>query len=512
MPALPNGAQKGERRLRLILVLLLIGLAAFTLVVFLTPILAVSIISLPLDLIINTGAMLVAGAVAGLAWMRYRETREARSLLQSAAFLTLASVNALVLATAAAGTADRWGFSLDDPGSLPVLVFMAPRFVAAGLLLAAGWLALRGNDRSTTSGLVALVPAAIVIALLSVFARTDLANVRLMSPQAIQHLRTNPGDPLPLSSVSPGLLVTQLVIGALFLVAAWLAYRTRIRDGRPSDGYLAAGLVVAAFSQIHFAANPGSYVALVTTGDVLRVAFYGILLAGIFVQSRTDTRQLRAANVQLEILRDAEVHRATLEERARLAREVHDGLAQDLWFARLKQGRLLQLVQTDQERGIAQEVVEAIDSGLADARQAVMAMRAGSTDAPLFDLLRGYLDDFGDRYALRATLETDGEQPELSARAQAEILRIVQEALNNTRKHADATAVTVRASTDDGMFRIVVADNGRGFAAGEEHWGFGLMGMRERAELIGARVDVQSAVQDGTRVVLTLRASGRATA
>jgi signal transduction histidine kinase len=322
-----------------------------------------------------------------------------------------------------------------------------------------------------------------------------------LSADALERLRTAPNQPLDLATITPGLLAIQLGIGLMFLVAAWCAMRTTVRDDRPADAYLAIGLVLAAFSQVHFALNPGSYSGLVTTGDLLRVLFYAALLAGVVVQSRTDVRRLQDANVELERLRDAEVDRALLEERARLAREVHDGLAQDLWYARLTQGRLAQMLEGE-ERALAQDVMDAIDTGIAESRQTVMAMRAGSTDAPLLDVVERYVEDFGDRFALDARFEADGSAPMLSPRTQAEVLRIVQEALNNVRKHADATVVRVSADVQEGELAIHVVDNGRGFEPGAVNGGYGLAGMHERAALVGARLDVASAPSDGTTVTV----------
>ena len=87
---------------------------------------------------------------------------------------------------------------------------------------------------------------------------------------------------------------------------------------------------------------------------------------------------------------------------------------------------------------------------------------------------------------------------------QAELLRIVQEALNNVRKEADATVVRVRASSDDGSFQLVIADNGRGFATDDAATGFGLMSMRQGAELIGAALEIGSAPEDGMRVLVSV--------
>jgi signal transduction histidine kinase len=504
----PNGAETGERRLQIVLGLLVIGLTAFTLVAFLTPYVRVAIVNERLDLILNTGATLAAGAIAALAWARYRVTAESREFYRAAAFLTLGAVNLGVMAVLASDRGPELGFSLEDPGPLPILSFVLARFVAAALLLIGGLAAVRHTAmRRRIAVLLVMAPALLTLTLLAILRRSELSSP--LSAEALRQLQQVPGEPLRLSGLSMGLLGVQLVIGAMFLGAAWLSYRSTVQQRRPADVYLAIGFILAAFSQVHYAANPGSYAALVTTGDLLRVTFYAVLLLGVIVQSRNDARDIQEANAELRLLRDAEVNRALLEERGRLAREMHDGLAQDLWYARLKQGRLAQLVEGGEQKALAQDVMDAIDSGISDARQTVMAMRAGSTDAPLLEIVERYAEDFGDRFALDVRYESSGEAPELPARVQAEVLRIVQEALNNVRKHADATVVRVNAAAQNGSLRIDVSDNGRGFAPEQPTGGFGLHSMRERAELIGAALQIESATRDGTRVRLDLPLRGK---
>ena len=294
------------------------------------------------------------------------------------------------------------------------------------------------------------------------------------------------------------------MLAVAFLVAALLGYRLWRAEGRVSDAWLVAGLAFAAFSQLHAGIHPGAYTSLVTTADFLRIGFYVALLLGMAAERRADVRALRTANVELLRLREVDATRAALEERGRLAREIHDGLSQDLWYAKLKQSRLAQLSSlTDEQAQLAREVTDAIDAALAEARQAVMAMRAASDDATLTDVLQRYVDDFGDRFGIRTALERDGEVSALTPRGQAEVLRIVQEALNNVRKHADATVVRVRISGGPDEVRVVVADNGRGFDPAEPDLpGFGMESMRQRAELIGASLAVDAAPADGTRLTL----------
>jgi two-component system nitrate/nitrite sensor histidine kinase NarX len=162
------------------------------------------------------------------------------------------------------------------------------------------------------------------------------------------------------------------------------------------------------------------------------------------------------------------VRRAALEERTRLSRELHDGLAQDLWLAKLKIGRLSAMPATSsrEAKAVCDELTGAIDAGLADARQAVMALRLGSEPAvSLRELMAHYVDDFGDRFGLRAEFDCEGELPRLTPRAEAELLRIAQEALNNVVRHADATVVRVRAGVVDSNLELAGRRQWRGVRA-----------------------------------------------
>lgn len=130
-------------------------------------------------------------------------------------------------------------------------------------------------------------------------------------------------------------------------------------------------------------------------------------------------------------------------------------------------------------------------------------MRQGAQSGPLLDILTRHVDDFADRFALRTELTSNGSLPEIGPRAQAEVLRIVQEALTNVRKHADATVVRVDVSTDDHL-RFTVTDNGRGFRSEAVTTGFGMESMRQRAAVIGAELTVSSEPQNGTRIELSM--------
>ena len=159
-----------------------------------------------------------------------------------------------------------------------------------------------------------------------------------------------------------------------------------------------------AFAELQSAFYPSVYTGLVTTSDMMRLVAYGVLLLGIGAEQRADLRALRQAYTALDRLRVTEAERAALEERSRLAREIHDGLAQHLWFAKLKFERLASSV-SEEERPLAGEVGQALDAAIVEARQALITMRTSlDADLPLAEMLTRTVDDFGLRSGLRRHL------------------------------------------------------------------------------------------------------------
>ncbi|MGH2357981.1 MAG: sensor histidine kinase, partial [Candidatus Limnocylindria bacterium] len=492
MPTQPRARLIGPVEVSLLALLVL--LVAFSVLVALDPRVASAAVDEELEIVLMTISGIGSGALALLLWGRYREGEGLEALLRASAFTTLGLIYVPILCAQLLGASVLLGMSLAAPGQLPVIVGLMARGVAATLLVAAGMAGLRAASTPMRRGLViALGPAIAVLALAGIGAFVQDSLPMLVTDSGLAQLRARPDQPLLAAAVVPVLILLQAFIGALYLAASGLSYRLYRRDGRDSEGLLAFALVLAAFSQVHYAINPGGYTGLVTSGDILRVAFYAALLAGVVVETRGDVRALRMANADLRRLREAELASAALEERARLAREIHDGLAQDLWYAKLKQGRLVQASPDASEaRHLAGEVATAIDAALAEARQAVMALRPQLAEGgSLAEVITRYVEDFGDRFGLRTELHVDDEAPMLTPRAQAEVLRILQEALNNVRKHADATTVRVRVVREPELVRVEIADNGRGFdPASVEAQRFGLASMRERAELIGGRLEL----------------------
>jgi len=488
------------------LVAVVIALALGTAASVIAPDLRARLFSPSLDLVLDTVTTVVTLSVAALAWLRFRQRGDPVSAFQAAAFLVLAIANGLTVLLVVTGLDVHAGMALASPGQAPLYDFTTARIFAAGLLVLGSMASLR-MMRVDHAPAIVLGSAATMLLLIAL---VEVGADRLPSLGSIGLPALPPGAPgaaPSLPSPTPLGAIAQVLAAALFLWAAGLSRRLHRRDGLISDRYLAIGFVVAAFAEVQLAIYPGTYTGLVMSGDALRLAFDVILLLGIQAQAGEVLARLRTANSELARLRVADSERAAQDERARLSRELHDGLAQDLWLVKLKTGRLAVLPDLGPEaRALARELGEAIDAGLAEAQQAVAAMRLpGEPTGTFTELMSRSVYEFADRFGLRVEFECPQRLPGLSARAQAEALRIVQEALSNVRRHADATVVRVRVGVEAGRLVVVVGDNGCGFNPESVGWNaFGLASMRERAALIGGELHIDSRPRDGTRVSLHL--------
>jgi signal transduction histidine kinase len=498
----------GLRRLDLVLIVVAIALGLSLFVIVTDPQFAFALFDRSLYVVVLSLTSLGAISLAGLALARYRESGRLAGLFQSSAFLVLAWVGVVNLTLIVLRAEGRFGLTLGQPEQLPMYVWTVTSILAAVLFAVGGLAAMGSGVRRPPSVRRTLLLPVVGLSLLTGVAWLGR---ELLPPfiddRSMQLLISETFGPLPsytpLGVLLPGIAVVLYLVGML-------AYRRSYRrDGPVADGYLAVALLIAAFAELHFMLFPATYTSLVTTQDALRVAFFLVLLLGINAESRSDLRALRSAYAAMDRLRQSETERATLEERTRLARELHDGLAQDLWFAKLKHERLVSMVP-DEARPLAVEVAQALDSAIAEAKQAVVTMRAGEREEPLPELLGQIVEDFSTRAGLRSEVHfADLPSTPLPPRTQAEVLRVLQEALTNIRKHADATVVRVGAEVENGQLRLHIVDNGRGFRPGETSGdGLGLQGMKERARLMGGELRVISEPSGGTAVELSVPLSG----
>lgn len=200
------------------------------------------------------------------------------------------------------------------------------------------------------------------------------------------------------------------------------------------------------------------------------------------------------------------------EERKRIAREIHDGPAQMLANLVLRT-EIVERMLVKQEFGLVQdEVVDLkgqVRYSLEEMRKVIFNLRPMALDdLGLVPTLRKFVHDFEEKTKIRATLETRGKEHRMSSAMEAAVYRLVQEALTNAAKHAYPSYVLVEITYQEQLIKIVVKDNGLGFNVQKmksdqnNRESFGLVGMRERVELLEGRMEIQSAENYGTTIVI----------
>lgn len=223
-----------------------------------------------------------------------------------------------------------------------------------------------------------------------------------------------------------------------------------------------------------------------------------------------DTLAGHLANAVENLRTEALVREAAVsEERAMLARELHDSIAQSLAFMKIQLSLLRAAVlRSDREQMVSS--VDEIDAGvkesLQDVRELLVHFRTRTNSDQIEQALHATLKKFEHQSGLKAHLQMRGHGVALPSDVQLQVLHVLQEALSNVRKHAQASQVWLEV--DKGPpWTFSVRDDGRGFEVAMLHGegtSFGLQIMRERAERIGATVSVTSTPGRGTQVTLTL--------
>jgi two-component system nitrate/nitrite sensor histidine kinase NarX len=202
---------------------------------------------------------------------------------------------------------------------------------------------------------------------------------------------------------------------------------------------------------------------------------------------------------------------ATLEERQRIAADMHDGLAQTLSYVKLKTDQLATLIgQGPVERAAIELnlIHDAVGRATQEVRQSIASLRSTPVpDRPLQDQLIEFVTSFmasTPDFSVEVTSYED-QAVVLKVDQMAQILRVVQEALRNTHRHARATHAAVCFERQGANYQVIIGDDGEGFDItginGKEH--FGLNIMRARAARLGGNLVIESAPGQGTRVILT---------
>jgi len=290
---------------------------------------------------------------------------------------------------------------------------------------------------------------------------------------------------IPAGQTQPFYLTGTLALQAMILLVAVVGWGERFRTRRDDlSRWLALGFTLQLFAALQLVFQPLIAGRWVSQGDFLRMLAFIVILVGAW-----------------RAIRFAEFGRAVAEERSRVAREIHDGLAQYL-FAVSTHASML-------ESGAASEdtlprLKEAALLAQQEARFAILALSSASGTAPFDAALRRYVEFLTADGVLDVELEVD-PGIHLAPDEQIEIFRIVQEGLANVRKHAQATHADVVIGWREGERFVSIRDDGEGFDGEEAPAGQGLKNMRARAESIEGGFSLTSVPGRGTALEVVLR-------
>ena len=213
---------------------------------------------------------------------------------------------------------------------------------------------------------------------------------------------------------------------------------------------------------------------------------------------------------RLRLLRAEREFRAVLAERNRIAREVHDTLAQGYVGVSVQLEVLSELFRNNKTEAAVSHldtIRQHVREGLADARQSIWALRSQDSGENTLPVLLRRATEHANGHGIEVTFSLYGAYRPIPPGTEREILRIGQEAIHNVRKHSGAKLLTVQLEYGPAELALIVKDDGRGFesANGASPAGhYGLTGMRERADLIGGTLEVTSELGTGTTVHLHL--------
>ncbi len=456
--------------------LLGVALLAVSLAVALR-ILSVSVDSSSGHAMVSTATGLIGALAAFVFAERVHATHQLRDFLIALALGMLSAADLILAAGPSLINA--------NPGHAWQWTTLIARLVASGVLIGAAFCAkvdLSDHPR---------LPKTCVIATVSAFALIAGAMLAWHS-----HLPTLLGgevlDPSH-GTVRPGghLLVSYLQISGT-LLAACAAVGLARHSARERDGLersIAAGVTVLAVARFSYFLAPSLNTGRLYAGDILKLGAFALILYGCLLEFRALQRRL--------------AQRVAVDERRRMARDMHDGLAQELAFIATHSQRLS---QTGADADIAVHLRAAAERALHDSRTTI-AVLTSPDDAPLDLLIARTVESFRSRFGVEIDLELERDVS-VAAERRNSLLRILHEALINAIRHGSAKRILVRLTGGEGGSLLRISDDGCGFdvpatvvSAGR---GLGLTSMGERAELLGGSLNVVSSPGTGTIVEVAL--------
>jgi signal transduction histidine kinase len=249
--------------------------------------------------------------------------------------------------------------------------------------------------------------------------------------------------------------------------------------------WLGPACALAGFARVNYVLFPSLYSDWIYTGDLLRTASYGVLTVG----AAREISRYWAAQAQV----------AVLDDRRRLARELHDGLVQELVYIRSEAHRLPALHDASPQR-----IIGACDTALDEARSAIEAL-GRHPDEPLGFVLHRAARQVAERYGERRILVDLDDSLHVDQRQLHALVRITREAVSNALRHGQARTICIQLSREGAIRRLAVRDDGRGFDAEDlaQSTGYGMTSMRDRAEALPGTFRVDTAPGRGTTVEVT---------
>ncbi|MGY2082706.1 sensor histidine kinase [Blastococcus sp. SYSU DS0539] len=420
-----------------------------------------------LQIMLETVNAIVALLLGLLLYGRFRRSRRVQELLLVLALGALAVANLVLTALPEAISAEG-----QDPRQWAAL---ATRLLSTALLALAVLVPQVLILRPRRTGWVVL---GFVVTLVAV--GTVAAVWAGGLPPAMEAASPPVDSSRPQLTAHPAVLAVQAV-GALTYGFAAVALVRQSRAGTDElIRWLAAGFVLGAFARVHYFLFPSLYTDYVYSGDLLRLGAYLFMLTG--------------AVREIQSFWQVQAEAAVAEDRRRLARDLHDGLTQELAYIR---GQARHLARRADDAVVVERIGGAADRAIDEARRAIAALTQ-PLDEPFPEVLRRVVEETADRYDVVAVTDVSPAAEVTAAQGEA-LLRIAGEAVRNAARHGGSTRLQVTLTARP--LHLTVVDDGRGFdPATTRPGGFGLTSMRERATAVGARFSVLSTPGKGTRV------------
>ena len=326
------------------------------------------------------------------------------------------------------------------------------------------------------------------------------------APLVLHHLFVPRFPPGPLSNAE-GMALRQLPVLFIGLVLTAWQYRLWAVVIFSFGTAVFELSTVSLFTRIP--PNNLSVFLVITTIRTVSFLVVGIFISQIMTRLRQQGESLQQANAQLTHYASTLENLTVSRERNRMARELHDTLAHTLTglSVSLETVKAYWDVDGDKARGLLDKSLETTRTGVEETRRALKSLRA----SPLEDMgLTLAIRKMAESTAARANLDLElalpNPVPNLAPDVEQTVYRIAQEAVENVAHHANARKLSVKLESINGSLRLIVQDDGSGFdprdKASTGH--FGLVGMKERAELAGGKLTIDSQKGKGTKVVLDI--------